>query len=109
MINVKAALDVIKTMLCSVVNYVNSFLSSICDTELNDLQVLQNNAIRCCYGISDPRDQHVLDLHIKANILPVNVRRKKQILTCLWRNINNGVIHIAEPIRQNRSAMAPTV
>ena len=31
------------------------------------------------------------------------------MLTCLWKNINKGVIHIAEPTRQNRFAMAPTI
>ena len=39
----------------------------------------------------------------------VNVRRQKQILTCLWRNKHKGVINIAEPIRQNRSTMAPNI
>ena len=54
MINTKAALDVAKTMLCSIIDYGNIFLSSINEADLNDLQILQNNAIRCCYKISDP-------------------------------------------------------
>ena len=78
-------------------------------TDLNDLQILQNNAIRCCYGISDPRDEHIFDLNKRANLKMVDIRRQKQILTCLWRNIQKGTIKIAEPVRQNRSAMAPTI
>ena len=39
----------------------------------------------------------------------VNIRRQKQILTCLWRNIHKGIVKITEPIRQNRSAMAPII
>ena len=109
MINTIAALDIAKTMLCSIIDYGNIFLSSLNDADLNDLQILQNNAIRCCYGISDPREEHILDLHVRANMKLVDVRKQKQILTCLWRNIQKGIIKIAEPIRQNRSAMAPTI
>ena len=109
MINTKAALDVAKTMLCSIIDYGNIFLSSINEADLNDLQTLQNNAIRCCYQISDPRDEHILDLHVRANMKLVNTRRQKQILTCLWRNIQKGIVNIKEPVRQNRSAMAPTI
>ena len=39
----------------------------------------------------------------------IDVRRKKQILTCIWRNLKNGVIQKAQPIRQNRSAEAPSI
>ena len=72
MINTKAALDVTKTMLCSIIDYDNIFLSSVNDADLNDLQILQNNAIRCYYGIPDPRDEHILDLHVRANMKLVN-------------------------------------
>ena len=109
MINLKAALDVTKTMLCSIIDYGNIFLSTIKEVDLNDLQTLQNNAIRCCYQISDPRDEHILELHVRANMKLVNIRRQKQILTCLWRNIQKGVVNIKETNRLNRSAMAPTV
>ena len=109
MINTKAALDIAKTMLCSIIDYGNKFLSSLNDADLNDLQILQNNAIRCCYGISDPRDEDILDLHVRPNMKLVNIRRQKQILICLRRNIQKGIVQIAEPIRQNRSATAPTI
>ena len=109
MINKKAALDITKTMLCSIIDYGNIFLSCCNDSDLNDLQVLQNNAVRCCYGIADPRDEHVIDLHIQANIKMISVRRKEQILTCICRNIKKGVIKIAQSTRQNRSSIAPSV
>ena len=38
MITVKAALDIIKTMFCSIIDYGNIFLSSRNLNELNDLQ-----------------------------------------------------------------------
>ena len=73
------------------------------------MQILQNNAIRCSYSVSDPRDEHIIFLHSQANMKMIDVRRKKQILTCIWRNMRNGVIQIAQPIRQNRSAEAPSI
>ena len=109
MINVKGALDITKTMLCSVIDYGNIFLSSCNQGELNDMQILQNNVIRCCYSVSDPRDKHVIYLHDQANMKMIDVRRKKQILTCIWRKLRKGVIQIAQPIRQNRSAEAPSI
>ena len=68
MISIMAALDITKTMLCSIIDYGNIFLSSCNNNNLDDLQVLQNHAIRCSYSIKNPMDVHILDLHIKANI-----------------------------------------
>ena len=109
MINVKAALDITKTMLCSIIDYGNIFLSSCNEGDLQDLQILQNNALRCSYGVTDPRNEHIIDLHKKSNVKSIKLRRKKLILTCYWRNIKKGIIHIANPVRQNRSATAPTI
>ena len=109
MINIKAALDITKTMLCSVIDYGNVFLSSCNNCDLNDLQTLQNHAIRCSYNVKSPREEHVVDLHVKSKIKFINVRRKKQILTCCWRNIKKGVIVTSNPVRVMRSNLAPTI
>ena len=63
----------------------------MCDGELGDIQT-QNHALRCCYKITDPRDYHVNDLHLAANIVLVDKRRDRPILTCFWRNTNKGFI-----------------
>ena len=39
----------------------------------------------------------------------VDIRSKKQILTCIWRNIKKGIIETAYPITQNRSAGSPSI
>ena len=44
-----------------------------------------------------------------SNVIQVDVRRKRQILTCIWRNIKKGIIQTAIPVRQTRAAMAPTI
>ena len=46
--------------------------------DLSDLQVLQNNALRCCYNVIDPCSEHVVDLHANANMQTIDVRRKRQ-------------------------------
>ena len=100
-------LDITKTMLCSVIDYGNIFLSSCTNSNLNDLQVLRNHAIRCVYNIKNPIDFHINELHIKSKIKLINARRKKQILTCYWRNIEKGVIKTSNPIREMRSKRGP--
>ena len=44
-----------------------------------------------------------------SNIIMVDTRRKRQILTCLWRNIDNGIIETSNPVRCTRANIAPTI
>ena len=109
MITLKASLDITKTMFCSIIDYGNIFLSTCNENDLKDIQTLQNHALRCCYNVKKPVDEHVLDLHKNANIIMVDTRRKRQILTCIWRNISKGVIDIVTPVRETRQNVAPTI
>ena len=109
MITTKAALDIIKTVFCIIIDYGNIFLISCPTGDLKDIQTLQNHALRCCYNIMDPRDEGTIYLHDTSNVVHVDVRRKRQILTSIWRNIKRGIIQIANPVRQTRAAMAPTI
>ena len=92
MLTYKAALDITKTMFCSIIDYGNIFLSSCNDGDLNDVQTLNNHALRCCCSIKNPLDVHILDFHKNVNVQMVDVRRKRQILTCIWRNVKKGII-----------------
>ena len=58
-----AAIQILKTMFISVLDYGNVFLTGINKEKLSDLQKLQNDAVRCCLGITKNRDAHVTDLH----------------------------------------------
>ena len=69
----------------------------------------QNHALSCCHEITDPRDEHIVQLHNISNKSLVDVRRKRQIIMYTWRNINNGIIEIATPVRQTRAAMTTTI
>ena len=56
----KSALDMTKTMICNITNYITMFLSVCNKGELEDLKIIQNHALGCCYSIIYPRDKHVL-------------------------------------------------
>ena len=94
MLTVKAALDVTKTMLCSIIDYGNIFLSSCIENDRTDIQTLQNHALRCCHNVYDHRTEHIAHLHDISNVKTVNTRRKRQILTCIWQNIQNNVLEL---------------
>ena len=91
-LNAKAALDIVKTMLCGIIDYGNIFLNTCTIQELEDLQILQNHALRSCYNVIDARTEHVVDLHRNANIKMLDVRRKKQQLLCIYRNLENDYL-----------------
>ena len=107
MVTYKAALDITKTMFCSIIDYGNIFLSSCNEGELYDVQILQNHALRCCCNVKNQIEVHIPDLHKSTNVLMVEIRRKQQILTCIWRNINKGTITLAKP--KTRHNIAPTI
>ena len=109
MLTIKAALDVTKTMLCSIIDYGNIFLSSCNENDLTDIQTLQNKSLRCCHNIYDHRLEHTDHLHDISNFKTVDIRRKRQILTSIWRNINCNVLKIAVPVRRTRAAEGPTI
>ena len=39
----------------------------------------------------------------------VDARQKRQILTCLWPNIDKGIVKISTDMRQTRSVRAPQI
>ena len=53
--------------------------------------------------------QTEVELHMNTKVTMVEVRRKRQILTCIWRNIKKGIIEIATPTRETRNNIAPTI
>ena len=96
-------------MFCSIIDYGNICLSSCNENDLNVIQTLQNQALRCCYSIRNPIDVHVNDLYINADIRFVGVGKRRQILTWIWQNINNGVIEISKPECATRLNIAPSI
>ena len=63
-----AATQILKSMFVSVLDYENVFLTAINQDKLSDPQKLQNDAVRCCLEIKNPRDAHINDLHKQLNL-----------------------------------------
>ena len=76
-------------MFISVLDYGNVFLTGVNRDTLFDLQKLQNDAIRCCLEIKQPRDAHVNDLHQRLNVHLLDHRRIVQLLTCVRKSVAN--------------------
>ena len=80
-------------MLLPVMDYGGLFLTMCTKKELDDLQIIQNNALRCCLKIQDPRDIHLIEMHNITHISFMEDRRLKQLLMCIWRNLNSNFIN----------------
>ena len=80
-----------------------------CCLTLNDVQILQNHALRCCCIIENPVDVQISDLHNNVNVQMVDIRRKRQIITCIWRNVKKGIIKIDVPLRETRYNAVSTI
>ena len=92
----KAANDVLKAMVLSYIDYANIFFT-LCNKAHNDkLQVLQNNAMRMCCNIPNPRESSVRQLHEDLNVLTVQNRRYVTLLCCIYRHVKSGYIQTVE-------------
>ena len=71
-------------------------LYSINQSDKNDLQILQNDALRTCFHVQRRDRLSVKNLHIQAKLLSLDQRRQVQLLTLMF-------IHkySANPVRIN--------
>ena len=79
---------VLKSVFLGVLDYGSIFVSSIPEEMTEELQVLQNNAIRCCLNIVDPRNANTIDIHRLLNIHLFRHRLVLNLLLCI-RNAGN--------------------
>ena len=87
-LTVEAALAVGKSMILSLIDYGNIFLTSLTQKDQDDLQKLQNKILRCCLNIVDPMDMNVAEMHRLVGVNMVDQRRKK----CLITTVHKGVL-----------------
>ena len=84
-------------MFVSILDYGNVFLTWVNQEKLFDLQKLQNDTLRCCLNIKNPRDAHVNDLHEQLNLHLLDHRRTVQLLTCVKEGIENDYLIYTRP------------
>ena len=100
-LTVKAALSVARSMILSLIDYGNIFLSGCTQEDKSDLQILQNKVLRCCLNIEDPMDINVLEMHDLLDLSLVDQRRTMQLLTLL-NNISVNKMPLVEHERHRR-------
>ena len=64
----QAALTIAKSMIIPVIDYGNAFLAGCLAADLEDLDVIQNNSLRCALNIFNPRDIHIDQLREDVKI-----------------------------------------
>ena len=106
-LSTKASVDICKTMLLPVMDYGWLFLTMCTKKELDNLQIIQNNALRCCLKVQDPRDIHLIEMHDITHISFTDDRRLKQLLMCIWRNLSSNFLNYDNAEQQTRATQAP--
>ena len=86
-LTVQAALSVGKSMILSLIDYGNIFLTILTQEDKSDLQKAQNKVLRCCLDITDPLDMNILEMHNVVNVDLVDERRTHNLLTMTHRNV----------------------
>ena len=96
-----AALSVVKSMILSLIDYGNIFLTGCTLGDQSDLQKLQNKVLRCCLKIQDPLDINVLEMHDLVDVSLVDHRRTLQLLIIILKNMS-GKLPLLEHERLTR-------
>ena len=94
MITMQAALMIFKSVFLGVLEYVSIFVSSLPEQTKEDIQVLQNNALRCCLNIIDPRNVNALEMHANTNVQLFKHRMIRSLLICIRNAVEDGTLCI---------------
>ena len=84
MITVKCAIDIYKQTILPILDYAGFMLYSINQSDKNDLQILQNDALRTCYNVQRRDRLSVKNLHTQAKLLSLDQRRQIQLLSLMY-------------------------
>ena len=108
------ALTITKTMLLPYLDMGNMFFTALPAKDMDQLKfrvfnTLLNTALRIVYRIKYPSDIHRLKLYTKADLLPLEYRRKYFLLNLTHRMICTQEIMVHEPIQITRATQAHLV
>ena len=104
MITMQAAVQIFKSVFLEILDYGSIFLSLIREESKEDLQILQTNALRCCFNIIDPRDANFIALHENVGVQTFRHRLISNLLLYIRNAINEGTLttrHTAARTRGN--------
>ena len=103
----QAALMIFKSVFLGVLDYGSFFVSSLPEQTKEDIQILQNNALRCCLNILDPSNVNIFEMHENTNVQCFRHRMVRNLLLCIRNAVNKGMLCIRDTeVRRDRT-MAP--
>ena len=92
-----------KTMILPVLEYGDVVLDgALSETLVSEIQTIQNNCLRACLTIWDPRSISRLDLHVRCTSKPLKLRRTESLL-CRMFKLSQDEDNVVVPTRVLRS------
>ena len=101
-LTIKAAIDVARSMILSLIDYGNIFLTGCIQEDNSDLQILQNKILRCCLKINDPMDINTLEMHNMLDLSMIDQRRTLQRLVLIKNNVSLEKFTLVDHDRNTR-------
>ena len=95
-LDIKTRVLVYKQTIMPLAEYAGFLLNLNRKHDTEKLQKLQNRALRLCYSIQNPRDFSVMDLHSRANLDLLYMRRERQLLGSMY-DISKNLSYILPP------------
>ena len=95
MIMMQAALMIFKSVFLGVLDYGSIFVSSLPEQTKEDIQILQNNGLRSCLNIMDPRNANILEMHVNTNVQLFKHRMIRTLLLCIRNAVEEGSLCIS--------------
>ena len=80
----KAAVSIYRQTIVPIIDYSGFVIITCCKSDRYDLQKIQNDILRVCYRSYLKDRIKISDLHIKANMLSLEQRMRKQLLWLMY-------------------------
>ena len=99
-----SALAIYKQMILPLFDYSGYLLLSCYKMDREDLQIIQNNALRLCLGIRLNDRISLFEIHSRANLLCLEQRQCIQLLSLLFMHGQTNVDAYEVPVRNTQAA-----
>ena len=103
-IDSSSALAIYKQMILPLFDYSGFLLLACLKTDREDLQIIQNNALRLCLDIRLNDRVSLVDIHLRAKLISLEQRRCIQLLTLLFVHGESHENVFEIPARNTRAA-----
>ena len=99
----KCAISIYKQAILPFFDYVGFMLISCNKSDRQDLQIIQNDALRTCYNVRRRDRMSIVKMHAKSKLLSLEQRRRLQLLSLMYIHKDNPAT-IRNRVRITREA-----